>query len=383
MTTSPKAAKLNAELVLPILSGLCCTAIQRHASDVLENSEQLVESFLREAIEREDVIHISRALAMKASYFASLGRFDIAVKVQKELEQVYIVEEHSSGLREEYGKDYAAQCFADSVQWYMLTGHQDMAEHQIAVVIGELLSQFDPRDVDTSLDLLFPILIVLKATKKARGAETILFKYAINPFHDLQGHSTRWLPLFNPIAYLFQVLGMIEDNQFDDEVLVQIQKWVLDPEKGIFDSDLQYIGYAMIGELCSLLARIKCHTTDDFQALMERGRIVLTRVVFASGNDKSDTFMVQQARLALDDINLMDDDLDDVDDEFAEEASGEVTRLQGTLLDDTPHAPSSNGNVPSTNDAKIIVSESATPSERFSAGDSKQRMAANKCCSLL
>lgn len=379
MTTSPKAAKLNSELVLPILSGLCYTAIQQNGaySGTLDHNEQLVESFVREAIEREDAIHISCALAMQASFFASAGKFDVAIRVQQDLEQVYIVDQHSRSIREEYGKDYAAQSFADSVQWYMLTGHQDMAEHQIAVVIGELLPQFDPRDVDTSLDLLFPILIVLKAINKARGAETILFKYAINPYHDLDGYSMRWLPLFNPIAYLFQVLGMIDNDEFDDEVLFQIQNWVLDPEKSIFDPDLQYKGYAMIGEICSLLARFKCRTSDDFHALLERGRIVLTRVVYATDSDKSDTFMVQQARLALDGIDLMDDDMGDGN---AEEAPGEPTYSEAKLRSDAPFV---SGNTATKLPTTFAEAEAASSSQRLAAGDSRHMVTSNSCCTLL
>ena len=371
MTTSPKAAKLNAELVLPIISGLCSIAIQRNVvnKDLLADNEELVERFVREALEREDNIHISRALAMKASFYARLGKFDLAIQVQEELEQVYVVGLHSSGIREEYGKDYAAQSYADSVQWYMLVGRQPKAEQQIDVVIQEQLPQFDLRNVDTVMEIIFPVLIVLKSIGRARDAETILFNNAINPFHDLGGSSSCWLKLFNPIAYLFEVLKMIEDAKYDDEMLVEIEDWVMDPERSIFNMDLQYKGYALIGEICSHLARFKIQNDEEFQDLLDRGRLVLTRVVYTVDDDQSDNYMVQQARLALDAIDLMEDDTDERNTEE------EYSEVRGT--NEVPAREMSISMGSRINGDRQLSDKTTLPS------DSELAIAMGKCCAIL
>jgi class 3 adenylate cyclase/tetratricopeptide (TPR) repeat protein len=339
MTTSPKAAKLNQELVLPIISGLCSIAIQGNvvSTDLLAANEELVERFVREARERDDDIHISRALAMKASFYARLGQFAKALEVQEELEQVYVVELHSSGIREEYGKDYAGQSYADSVQWYMLVGDQPAAERQVDVVIQGHLPQFDLRDVDTVMDIIFPVLIVLKSIGRSRDAETILFNNAINPYHDLGGSSSCWLKLFNPIAYLFEVLKMIEDNEFDDQMLTEIEDWVTDPERSIFNIDLQYKGYALIGEICSHLASFKIQQSKDPQMLLDRGHTLLTRVVYAVDDDQSERFMVQQARKALNAINAMEDVTD------AQENAAMLTEMASAIEHSNSNGTTTNG----------------------------------------
>lgn len=309
MTTSPKAAKLNQELVLPIISGLCSIAIQRNLinASLLAKNEGLVDRFVNEAKERNDDIHISRALAMKASFFSRLGRFEEAIAVQKELEKIYDFESHSHGIRQEYGKDHAVQSYADSVQWYMLTGDQPAAEKQIKVVVSKLLPQFDLRDVDLVMELIFPVLLVLKSIGQARHAETILFNNAINPYHDLGGSSSCWIKLFNPIAYLFEIIKMIEEGERDDQMLSEIEDWIIDPERSIFSTELQYKGYALIGEICSHLAQIKKENGEDAEKVIERGQMVLARVVYASDDDQSDAYMVQMAKVALDHIAALED----------------------------------------------------------------------------
>ena len=137
----------------------------------------------------------------------------------------------------------------------------------------------------------------------------------------------------------------------------------------------------MIGEICSLLARLKYHTSDDFQALLVRGRMVLMRVVYATDNDKSETFMVQQARLDLDNIDLMDGNIEDG---YAEVMAGELTDLETILCHDTSEVPVSNATTPlpliRSPDAE---SESAASSQRLAAGDSRHLATARSCCTLL
>jgi class 3 adenylate cyclase len=310
MNTSPIAAKLNTELVLPILSGLCSIVIKGIplASNDLGEYRSHIEKFLQEATERNEEMHIACALAMKASLFAGLGKFDEAIVSQEALGQMYVIERFSQNIQREHGKDFVALSFSKSVQWYVIVGLRKKAESQIDFVIENLLPHYDLRDVDTIMELIFPILMVLKSLGRASDADAILFTHAINPYHDLGGSSTTWIQMFNPIAYLFRIHQMIEEEDMDEEILYQITHWVMQPEHGSFDPDLQFKGNAIIGEICSLLAGLQIHGDFDLQALLDKGRMLLMRVVYAMQDDNTEAFLVRQAKMSLDTINSMEDD---------------------------------------------------------------------------
>ena len=312
MTTSPKAARLNHELVLPIVSGLCSIVIQRSSSDngLLLSKSDLIESFVDEARVRDEPVHLSRALAMKACFFAQLGDFESAVRTHEDLVGVYDPQNVSRRIREEYGKDFAAQSFADSIAWYSVVGDLPSAVKKCEVVVTELLPLFDLRDVDTVMGMVFPAIMVLKSVGRATDAETILFNSVINPYHDLSGaaSSSLWVKLFNPLAYLLEIIKVEEEEEcgrfFDSQMLLEMEEWVMDGEKSVFhNSELQLKGYILIGEICWRLARIRSVAGHDFMPILERGRIVLTRVGYNRYEDKSETYLIRSAREMLDSLN--------------------------------------------------------------------------------
>ena len=312
MTTSPKAAKLNQELVLPIISGLCSIAIQRSPSDGSAlKQEELVERFVREARDRADDIHICRALSMKAAFFARIGSFEDAIETQRELKRVYDIEQHSGGIREEYGKDYAAQCLADAIQWYCLLEDYDIAEAQIDLVISSLVPHLDLRDVDAVMEIIFPVLIVMKSIGRCDDAEKLLFNNAINPFHDLNGTSLFGYKLFNPLAYLLYIIKMETENSYDEQLLTEIEDWVLDGSNCRFHPDWERKGYVLIGEICWRLVRFKVERGEECEKLQEQGRRVLMRVVFGRDDDRSDTYMLNSAQFMLNGMDELEDDDDD------------------------------------------------------------------------
>lgn len=317
MTTSPKAARLNQELVLPIISGLCSIAIQRSASDneELQKQEELVDRFVREARDRGNEIHICRALSMKSSFFARLGSFSRAIEAHAELHKVYDVERHSSGIREEYGKDYAAQCVSDCVQWYCLVGNKEMALDQTDLVVSSLVPHLDLRDVDTVMEIIFPVLMVMKSMGRCEDAESVLFNNAINPYHDLNGTSSFGFQLFNPLAYLLEIIKMEETGTTDPQLLAEIEDWVLDGDNCIFNSDWERKGYVLIGEICWRLVRFKIEADEESEDLLEKCRRVLMRVVYGQDDDQSDAFILDSARKILKALDEMEDDDDEYDED--------------------------------------------------------------------
>ena len=312
MTTSPKAAKLNEDLVLPIISGLCSIMIQRDPSnEESEKQNELVDRFVLEARDRNDPIHICRALSMKAWYCARLGIFKDALLAQRELKAVYDVELHSDGIREEYGKDYAVQAMADAVQWYCLEEAFDDALQQIDYVVGSLVPHLDLSDVDSVMEIIFPVLMVMKTMGRCDEAQQLLFENAINPYHDLNISSAFAVKLFNPLAYLLYIINMEEEDDYDEPMLRDMENWVLNPDNLMFYNDWERKGTMLIGEICWRLVKHKSSVGEPCVLLQELGRRSLMRIVHGPDDDKSDTYMRNSGRVMLLALDAFEDDDDD------------------------------------------------------------------------
>ena len=309
ISTSTEVTRFNSELLIPIISGLCTIAVQHGSFDKESVAEQkeLVIKFVEESERHEDVCHVCRALAVEADFHARLGQFDCALRSTARLLNVYDVAIHSAAIRDDYGKDYAAKACANSTEWFMLVGDIQGASSRADFVITSLLPNFDPTEIDTIMELAFPVLMVLNALGRSAVAEAALFNNIINPFHDFGGSNSFWLQFFNPFAYLMEVIKIGETGLYDLEMLSEIEQWAVNGENSIFAPELQRRGNRIVGEICCRLSKQKLDHGENADALLERGRMLLARVAFVREVDQSDLFLIQEARKMYD---CMEEDTD-------------------------------------------------------------------------
>ena len=76
---------------------------------------------------------LHKTISFLASFFAQQGDFERALQDQQVLQMVYRIEQHSSRIVEQYHRDYAAECFSQSIQWYYLIGQHEKASRQADV----------------------------------------------------------------------------------------------------------------------------------------------------------------------------------------------------------------------------------------------------------
>ena len=309
ISTSSEVTRVNRELLLPVISGLCAISVQQGHLDeesVLKQRD-LVNKFLTEATKHEDIFHLCRALSVDALLHAKLGHFESALASTEKLSRVYIVTEHSIALREEYGKDYAAQTFANSTEWLWLVGDKVAASERADFVVTTLLPHFEPRELDSIMELTFPVLMVMNALGRSAEAEATLFNNVINPYHDYGGSTPLWIQFFNPCAYLIAVIKMESEQQFETDTLSDIESWVLDGNNCVFAIDLQQKGNRVVGEICLRLAKYKRRRRENARDLIDQGRLFLSQVVFQHTDDKSNTFLTYQAQEMYESIEDEDD----------------------------------------------------------------------------
>lgn len=290
---------MSRALMMPIISTLCALKLERDANDIQTRKEQegLVRIFVEEAREDGHPVHISRALAMAAMYFAKQGYYERALAIHEQLQNVYEVAEHAESMIQLYGYDYAVECFSESVQWYYLMGKHESAERQAEIVIHDHVPLQDQSDIDNMLRLVLPVIQVLKLLDRAKDADLVFKKFIINAFHDHAHESDFWVPLFNPLAYLLEVIKMEEEDHFDHEVLKEMEAWVLDEENGNFHVELERKAHTWMGELCWRLGNL--HEDDDpvRLELAERAKELLEPIAWSQHQE---TFLKQLASALLD-----------------------------------------------------------------------------------
>lgn len=282
--SASKMSGMSEALVMPIISSLCVLILEEEASgDPQAKTEhlKLVQTFVQEAYDDGDAVHIGRALALQALYLAKHGDFRGALETVKKLESSYEIEDNCEDMIAEYGRDFAMECMAESVQWLYLMGNHDEAENKADKVIKAYIPLLDPADTDQMMFVVLPIIQVFSLLDRASDADLLLKKYIINPYHDYESPSAAfWAPLFNPLAYLLEIIIMDDEDQHDAQVLEEMEDWVLDEENHIFEKELERKAHTIIGELCWRLALVKDDEDEAQILLLRKARELLEPVAF-------------------------------------------------------------------------------------------------------
>ena len=278
--SASKVPGMSKSLMMPIISSLCVLKLEEEAvtSEVAEEQDKLLYQFIKEAKENGHPVHICRAYSIEANRYARSGKFSDAVACAMEIQQIYDVEQHGPDMIAEYGSDFAMATISESVHWLYLSEKPKQAEDQADLIIAEFLPLLDPAEVDDTMLAVLPLIQVLMLVDRAQDADWLLKNYIINPYHD-SGQVSFWSPLFNPLAYVLELVLMEEVDQYDPEILDELENWVLDEQSSIYDIELERKAHTLMGELCWRLAYNKDDGDDESrERLLEKAKELLTPV---------------------------------------------------------------------------------------------------------
>ena len=208
--TASKIPSASKGLMIPIISSLGVLYMGQHALDAKTRSKQekLLDKFVAEAMNSKNTVHIGRSMCMQAVFYSRHGELDRACAVIEKVRSVYNIEKWSKDMTQEYGRDYVIEARAESVQWYYLLEEHERAEAEADSVIEKYLPLVDPQDVDACMNVILPIVQVFRLTNRADDADWLLKRFVINPSHDHGSNSHFWVPLFNPLAYVIELIMM-------------------------------------------------------------------------------------------------------------------------------------------------------------------------------
>lgn len=278
--TASKIPSASRELMMPILSSLCVLKTSKpcdspHTRAKIEN---LLDKFIDEAKRTKKPVFLGRAMAIQAQFFAKNGKMEKAVRVCEKMCQAYNVAKYSAEMISEYGQDSVIECLAESVQWYYLIEKHEQAEEQADIIIERYLPLIDSSDTDSCMRVVLPILQVLRLINRAKDADWLLKRYIINPAHDHPDNSEFWIPLFNPLAYVIELIIMEEEEEYDPVTLKDLEDWVLKEENSEFDYELERKAHTMMGEICWRLANFHDDDSERRTALERKGKSLLMPV---------------------------------------------------------------------------------------------------------
>lgn len=208
--TASKIPSASKTLMIPIISSLCVLQMGQHAQDARTRAKQekLLDKFVAEAVNSKKTVHIGRAMCMQAVFYSRHGELDRACAAIEKVRDVYNIEKWSTAMTQEYGRDYVIEARAESVQWYYLLEQRDRAEEEADRVIEKYLPLVDPLDVDACMNVILPIVHVFRLTNRADDADWLLKRFVINPSYDHSSSSQFWVPLFNPLSYVIELIMM-------------------------------------------------------------------------------------------------------------------------------------------------------------------------------
>jgi hypothetical protein len=284
--------------MIPVLSGLCDANLEKDPNNDQQSLEQesLIKQFVTLAAEVGDPIHLSRALAMEAGFFAQQGNFDVALEVQRRLMNVYVGKDHSHRLAKRYEKDFAMETTSQSVIWFFLVGKKDEAIQRAIFVIQNHLPLQDPHDVDSIMALLLPAILVFKLTGRGKDAMYILGRYVVNAHHEFAPCEAYWVELFNPLLYLLKIIIMEEEDVYQIDLLDDIQFWVLQDANSYYSPDHLRLGHTVMGEICFRLGHLKQVDDPLRLPLMQKARSFLTPI---ARDVHSEPFLAHSALIFL------------------------------------------------------------------------------------
>jgi tetratricopeptide (TPR) repeat protein len=277
--SASKVPGLSKSLMMPIISSLCVLKLDEHDGSSKLGAEQnkLLAEFVAQANENGHPVHICRAFSIEATKFARLGQFKEAVECVDKILSLYDVESHGPDMIVEYGSDFALAAIAESVHWLYLSEQHQKAEEQAEMIMDELLPLLDPVEVDDTMLVVLPLIQVLMLLDRAKDADWLLKNFIINPYQE-SGQTSFWSPLFNPLAYVLEVVLMEETEQYDHDILEDLEVWVLDENSSMYDIELERKAHTLMGELCWRLAYNKEEDDPVREVLLERARDFLTPI---------------------------------------------------------------------------------------------------------
>lgn len=295
--SSSKVPGMSKSLMIPIISSLCVLKLDEDpdSTQVKQEQDNLLLEFMKEANQNGHPVHISRALSLQAMHKVRLGLFNEAIRCVEDILSVYDIEDHHIDMTVEYGSDFALSAISDSTQWLYLAGREKEAEEQADMIMDDFLPALDDSvDLDDVMFAIFPLIQVLILVDRAKDADWLLKKYIINPYNDT-GMSF-WSPLFNPLAYLLELILMEEQEDYDPKFLEDLEDWVLDEESAHFDVDLERKGHILMGEICWRLAYIKEESSPSRPVLLDKARDLLNPI---SKYPHSEVFLKRTAEALL------------------------------------------------------------------------------------
>lgn len=296
--TTSNLPGMSRSLMMPIISSLCVLKLHRVAYDTRTKLEQekLVEKFVKEAIEHGNDVHIGRALAMEAGYYARLGKFDRAFQSFERLKSMYDVKANSEEMIAEYSRDFAIECHSEAVQWFYLCEQHADAEGQADLVMNDLLPHLHLTDADTTMYVVFPLIQVLRLIGRAKDADKILKDHVVRPYQE--GSSADfWEPIFNPLAYLLDLIIMEDSEEYDEQLLSEIEAWVVDDANHEWISvELEPKAKTLLGEICWRLMDYKDKTDPVREMLLTKARDLLSP---SATDTQSEIFLRNTAQALL------------------------------------------------------------------------------------
>jgi tetratricopeptide (TPR) repeat protein len=310
----PAADELeDRSVAFPVFSGLFHSIRlgKIEQDDDFAYEQLLVKCFLHEARAHGHDIHFLRGLAMQGELFGKLGKYEQAFESHSELEKIYDPSKHSRMMCKTYGVDLAVQSFARCAIWHLQNNNGMEALEKCRRVLHEFLPEMDPRNVHNTMELIYPVIWVLKDLGQAAEARDAFNKYVVQKCKLYYDEGTLISqPLFAPILMILDLVSNLCSRE--GERLHEYRLWAMNPQNLSFglasNTLMSHFGRApdsISSEICLLLAE-QTEDENERNILLRNGTCASKELaIILQTSEFKTSYAYSQAESILEDLEDM------------------------------------------------------------------------------
>ena len=246
-------------IIFPVFSGIL---IFLKGGKILQDDDLVFEQnlaaqFVRDTQTVGDSVHIIRALSMQCEVYGLVGKFQEAIELISEMEEMYDFERHSANICKHYGTDKAAMALAYRALWYHMIGDEENSMKCCEYVLNDLIPVADPKNILNTCHMMIPVVRLFKPLGKYRRVRD-MFQRDVVDNRDKYDIKTPCRPVFKNVLMLLDICEDPEKFCTDDSNI----EWILDGDNLILVDFLDniftkgcYSPHTMGAEICLRAAR--------------------------------------------------------------------------------------------------------------------------------
>lgn len=288
--------------------------------------------------------HVCASLTFWSLYYASKGKFKLAIEKHKESEQIYMDNlELSVDIVNHYGFDRVAYTASYVVQWLINDRRNGSdVEERIHKTVNDVIMEMDQDDIRNNFSILFPLVITMKSQHgMVSRAKSVLDELVTSQAFLNDDDVCEDIPLLHPLLLVLNFAELAERNngkfvRINNQK--KIQEWILE-EKFIILPQTSVESLSLISEMCFYVAMSKKKkfkpSSENRKAIINKGISHALEALRIMRGNEFYSFQIRQLKTTLQCLRR----------EIKSKDNDDISQHDLQTIDDSPFLKSSSNSI--------------------------------------